>query len=143
MPPKASMKIETRGATDDILKYVYERAVQVIQGAAAMYDCTAEIFKRGEANTADSDREIVDIICDAAREVKGVTKVFPKQLMSGSDDACWMMKRVQDRSGKATYVGLGATIAAGHHNDHFDFDEACLPIGCDVLCGAIRRLSGK
>ena len=143
VPPKASMKIETRGATDDILKYVYERAVQVIQGAAAMYDCTAEIFKRGEANTADSDREIVDIICDAAREVKGVTKVFPKQLMSGSDDACWMMKRVQDRSGKATYVGLGATIAAGHHNDHFDFDEACLPIGCDVLCGAIRRLSGK
>ena len=143
VPPKASMKIETRGATDDILKYVYERAVQVIQGAAAMYDCTAEIFKRGEANTADSDREIVDIICDAAREVKGVTKVFPKQLMSGSDDACWMMKRVQDRGGKATYVGLGATIAAGHHNDHFDFDEACLPIGCDVLCGAIRRLSGK
>lgn len=143
VPPKAAMKIETRGATDEILRYVYDRAVQVIQGAAAMYDCKVEILKRGEANTADSDQEIVDVICDAAREVDGVKHVFPKLLMSGSDDACWMMKRVQDHGGKATYVGLGATTAAGHHNDHFDFDEACLPIGYKVLCGAIKRLSGK
>lgn len=141
--PKAHMKIETRGATDELLQYVYNRAVQVINGAAAMYDCQASIVKRGEANSTPSDPELAGIVLDAARRTKGVKTAELDRLMAGSDDACWMMKRVQDKGGKSTYIGLGATTAAGHHNDHFDFDEACLPIGYDVLCGVVDRLLSK
>lgn len=141
--PNAFMKIETRGATEKILNYVYQRAVQVLNGAAAMYDCSVEISKQGEANTTFSDPELTQIVCEAARETKGVTRTDPDQLMSGSDDACWMMKRVQDHGGKSTYIGLGATTTAGHHNSRFDFDEKCLPIGYGVLCGVLNRLSKK
>ena len=143
VPPNALMKIETRGATEKILNYVYERAVQVLNGAAMMYDCSVEIFKQGEANTTHSDEELTKIVCDAARQVEGVTEALPDHLMAGSDDACWMMKRVQDHGGKSTYIGLGAATSAGHHNSHFDFDEKCLPIGYGVLCGTLERLCGK
>lgn len=141
VPSQASMKIETRGATEKILNYVYDRAMQVIHGAAAMYDCTVEVFKRGEANTTNSDEKIVGIVCEAARETQGVNEVFADHDMSGSDDACWMMKRVQAHGGSATYIGLGATIAAGHHNSHFDFDEACMPIGWEMLCRTLEKIS--
>lgn len=143
VPPSAYMKIETRGLTEEILKYVYDRSVQVITGAAAMYDCKVQIFKRGESISTYSDPEIVKIICDAARQTEGVNCVKEIMQMTGSDDACWMMKRVQDHGGKATYVGLGATIAAGHHNSRFDFDEACMPIGYGVLTRAITAILGK
>jgi len=143
IPPRATMKIETRGATEKILNYVYDRAVQVITGAAAMYECTVDIRKQGEANTTQSDNELCELICKVARNVGGVTETKLDHLMSGSDDACWMMKRVQDHGGKATYIGLGATTAAGHHNSSFDFDEKCLPIGYGVLCGTLDNLCGS
>ena len=143
VPPRANMKIETRGATEKILNYVYDRAVQVINGAASMYDCTVDIRKQGEANTTPSDKELCEIVCKAARGVDGVQNTELDHLMSGSDDACWMMKRVQDQGGKATYIGLGATTAAGHHNSAFDFDEKCLPIGYGVLCGTLELLCGN
>ncbi len=143
VPPNAEMSIETRGATEEILNYVYGRAVSVIRGAAAMYDCSVEIFKRGEANTTSSDAELCELVRDVARSCPGVERAELSHLMAGSDDACWMMKRVQDRGGRATYIGLGATTAAGHHNGSFDFDEKCLPIGYHVICGTIERLLGR
>ena len=136
------MKIETRGLTAEILSYVYERAVQVLNGAAVMYDCKVDIFKRGESISANSDPELVRVIRDAALRTEGVEHAYEIAQMTGSDDACWMMKRVQDHGGKATYITLGATIAAGHHNSRFDFDEACMPIGVSVLTKAVSAISG-
>lgn len=141
--PSALMKIETRGANEEILHYVYDRALQVLHGAAAMYDCSLEISKQGEANAAPSDTELINIICDAAAHTPGVEKALPDHPMEGSDDACWMMKRVQDHGGKATYITLGSNLTAGHHNNFFDFDEKCLPIGYGVLCETLNRLCGK
>lgn len=143
VPPNAEMKVETRGATEAILGYVYDRAVSVVNGAAAMYGCEVEIAKRGESNTTASDAELSEMIRDVARDCPGVEHAELNHPMSGSDDACWMMKRVQERGGKATYIGLGATTRAGHHNSCFDFDERCLPIGYYVICGALERLSGR
>ncbi|MDY3868456.1 MAG: amidohydrolase [Pyramidobacter sp.] len=141
--PRAHMKIETRGETNELLQYVYDRALQVLNGASAMYDCPVTITKRGEANTTASDAELAAVVCEAARETEGVTSAEIDHLMSGSDDACWLMERVQEHGGKATYIGLGATTAAGHHNDRFDFDEAALPIGYDLLCNTLLKLSGR
>lgn len=142
VPPSATMKIETRGATDHVLAYMYERATQVLNGAATMYDCPVTIEKVGEANSTSCDDEMMSLICRAAEDVEGVTCIRHDAPMSGSDDACWLMKRVQDHGGKSTYVGLGADIAAGHHNESFDFDENALKIGYGVLTNAITELNG-
>ena len=63
--------------------------------------------------------------------------------MTGSDDACWMMEKVQKNDGKATYIGIGADTKAGHHSNHFDFDEKAMPIALGVLYETIFKLNGR
>lgn len=141
VPPKAHMKIETRGETNDIANYVYDRAMKVLSGAATMYDVGISVTKRGESIVAESDPELADLVVQAAESVPGVSSAERFRRMAGSDDACWMMQRVQSKGGLATYIGLGATTAAGHHNDRFDFDEKALPIGLELLEKLILKLN--
>ena len=142
VPPKAHMKVETRGETNEIATYVYDRAVQILEGAALMHGVKLTVGKQGEANAADSTPELAQLVTDAASRADGVVLAGAARQMAGSDDACWLMKQVQDGGGQATYVGIGATSAAGHHNDRFDFDEAAMPIALGVLCEAVRTTNG-
>lgn len=142
IPQKALMKIETRGENDALAAYVYDRALEVLEGAARMYGLSLRTTKQGAANSADSSPELASLITEIAREVPGVRETSSKRQMPGSDDACWLMKRVADHGGQAAYVGIGADTAAGHHNDHFDFDEAAMDIALEVLLRTIRKLHG-
>lgn len=139
---KAHMKIETRGETDELAAYVYGRAAEILEGAAQMYGVELKMTKQGEANRADSSPELALRVADAAKTVEGVTFAGESRPMAGSDDACHFMKRVQENGGQATYVGIGATTTAGHHNNAFDFDEAAMPIALGVLYKAVKRING-
>lgn len=142
VPPSASMKIETRGETNAIASYVYERAQRVIRSSADMYDVGLEVKKVGEAVTSDSDPDLMAMVARLASQIEEVDRVEETVPMGGSDDATWMMNRVQQRGGKATYVVLGSDIAAGHHNDYFDFDERSMLIGLKLLVGAVAEVVG-
>ncbi|CSF19525.1 aminohydrolase [Shigella sonnei] len=43
------------------------------------------------------------------------------------------MARVQQHQGQASYVVFGTQLAAGHHNEKFDFDEQVLAIAVETL----------
>lgn len=141
VPPKALMKIETRGENDALAGYVYERAVQILRGAAQMYGAELEITKQGEANSTNSSPELAALVGEIAGTIPGVTLAGASRPMAGSDDACWLMKRVQENGGQATYIGIGAATAAGHHNDRFDFDEAAMDIALEVLYNTVKKLN--
>lgn len=142
VPPRASMKIETRGETNEIASYVYDRAETVIRSSAEMYGVKWETKKVGEAVTSSSDAELMATVAELASEIEEVDKVGDMVDMGGSDDATWMMNRVQQRGGKATYVIIGSDIAAGHHNDYFDFDERSMLIGLKLLVGVLAKVAG-
>lgn len=142
VPPNAYMKIETRASTEDAALYVYSAAMRILIGAAEMYDVKLTTEKCGEAISARSDRDLAKIVMDTAATVIGVDTVKLIQPMTGSDDACWMMKKVQNNGGKATYIGIGADTKAGHHNNHFDFDEDAMGIALGVLYKTILVLNG-
>ncbi|SMG41609.1 amidohydrolase [Dethiosulfovibrio salsuginis] len=142
VPPRASMKIETRGETNEIASYVYDRAETVIRSSAEMYGVKWETKKVGEAVTSSSDAELMATVAGLASEIEEVDKVGDIVDMGGSDDATWMMNRVQQRGGKATYVIIGSDIAAGHHNDYFDFDERSMLIGLKLLVGVVAKAAG-
>jgi aminobenzoyl-glutamate utilization protein A len=108
-----------------------------------MYGTEKTLQETGSATTTQSDGEIVDIIVDAARSMGTFAEIERDAAPGGSDDATWMMKRVQERGGKATYIILGSTLKAGHHNECFDFDETVLPMGVDLLYTVLRTLSKK
>ncbi|MDR2051912.1 MAG: amidohydrolase [Treponema sp.] len=141
VPPKAYMKIEIRGETTETAEYMYRRSVEILEGSAKMYDLDLAVIKQGEAITVNSSPELAAIVTEEAAAIPGV-KAQQSWRMIGSEDASWMMKRVQDGGGKASYAGVGADITAGHHNSAFDFDEAALPVAVETLFRTVKRLHG-
>jgi len=137
---QARIEGEVRGDTTALRDYMLDRAADVVEGAATMHGCEARIEEGASAPSAESDAEIVETVADVAGSAKGVDSVVERAKLGGSEDATYLMKAVQDRGGKACYVGIGTDHPGGHHTATFDVDEASLGIGVDVLAGAIQRL---
>lgn len=133
----AALSLETRGVTAKIEENVYARAMQSLEGAAAMFGCTVSTEIMGSASSADSDAELEPVIRAAAERVPSIINYLPESGFSGSEDATYLMARVQAHGGKAAYMGLGADIAAPHHNGKFDFDEKALLTGLKLYVGII------
>jgi aminobenzoyl-glutamate utilization protein A len=126
IPAEAWMTIETRGDTSALNDYMYERALQVLQGAADMYQCSLEIEAMGGAESAKSDPDLARRVEETALRLGGVT-IRQSEQSGGSEDFTYMMKRVQERGGLATNIGIGADLGKwGHHTPEFDFDERAL-----------------
>ena len=136
VPDRAELLLETRaddGAVNDDLE---QRARAMLAGAAQMHDLEVEIDLIGSVTTAVADARAREAVIAAAGPL---TQVQPNR--SGgvaSDDATALMRRVQQHGGAATYVALGATLAGAHHTPTFDFDEAALGPGVDLLERVVR-----
>ncbi len=129
VPSRAVMKVETRGLTMDLNSYVYDRAMEIVSGAASMYGVEMSMAKMGEAVDALSDQELAGMVGEKALTIGGIDRIAPSVSLGGSEDVSWMMRAVQKRGGKAVYFVLGTDIAAGHHNEYFDIDEKVLDYG--------------
>lgn len=65
---------------------------------------------------------------------RGVNQAIERvEAPAGSEDATLMMARVQQHQGQASYMVFGTQLAAGHHNEKFDFDEQVLTIAVETL----------
>jgi aminobenzoyl-glutamate utilization protein A len=141
VPEAAFIHGEARGATTDIRDYTFDRARMAMEGAALAHDCEVEVDVEGEAPSAESDEELVDLVHAAATDHPDVTEQTRRGPLGGSEDATFLMQHVQDRGGYATYVGIGTDHPGGHHTATFDVDEASIGIGVDVLTDAIVATS--
>jgi aminobenzoyl-glutamate utilization protein A len=61
--------------------------------------------------------------------------------LGGSEDATYLMRRVQDNGGLAAYVCIGTDHPGGHHTPTFDVDEETIRIGVETLAGSVLRLA--
>ena len=143
VPEHAFIEGEVRGRTTELRDYMWDRAVRVLRAAADMHGCTVEISTSGEAPSATSDQELVDIVQSVATDVTGVESILERDDLGGSEDATYLMQEVQERGGLAAYVGIGTDHPGGHHTSTFDVDEASIPIGVDVLSSAILEVSER
>jgi aminobenzoyl-glutamate utilization protein A len=140
IPEAARLEVEVRGETTTLMRYMKQQAEQTLQAAADMHDCTVEIELLHETIRADSDEAVVCIIHDVAQEQSKVDTLRKWTDFGASEDACYLMKAVQDHGGYAAYTIIGTDHPTGHHTSTFDVDEASLAIGVDVLSEAIKRL---
>lgn len=143
IPEEAFIEGEVRGETTELMEYTHEKAINVIESAAAMHDCEVTVGGGGEAPSARSDEAVVEQVGQAAEGVSGVTSVLNRDDLGGSEDATYLMRRVQQNGGIAGFVGIGTDHPGGHHTSTFDVDEDSLRIGIDVITGAIQRLSDQ
>ena len=141
IPEDASIHGEVRGETTELMEYTRERAEQVVESAAAMHDCEVALERGGEAPSATSDEAVVEHVAAVAGDHEGVDSVVKWGEIGASEDATYLMRRVQEHGGDAGFVGIGTDHPGGHHTATFDVDERSLSLGVDVLTGTVRRLA--
>jgi aminobenzoyl-glutamate utilization protein A len=141
IPAEARLEVETRGVTTALNDYMYARAKQILEAAAAMHECTLEIRETGSARGATSDRALSDRIESIAQQIGGFVVRAPEE-SGGSEDVTYMMTRVQEQGGLATNVGIGADLGGwGHHTGRFDIDERVLGMATRLLSVAVLNLA--
>lgn len=137
---ETKMRVEVRGETADLNEYMLEKTRRILEHAAAMHEVELETQLYGKTTTFTADQEAIDAIMKGANEVGTVTDIIERDNLGGSEDASYLIQRVQESNGKATYIGVGASNPYGHHTARFDIDEEALQIGVDVVTETIRSL---
>lgn len=137
----ARMRVEVRGESADLNEYMLDVANRVLEHAAGMHAVEYDTDLYGKTTTFDADADLVTTVADAARSVDEVTNVVEREPIGASEDASYLIKRVQAEGGQATYIGVGASNVSGHHTPKFDIDEAALDIGVDVVVETLTNLS--
>lgn len=122
VPSIATMQVEVRGETTEINDFYEQQLIHIFQGAAQMYDVKVSYEKVGYAISIPSDLKLAKILAKTASQL-GIHVVEYQNFKAGSEDATFLMKRVQDNGGLATYSIMGTELAAGHHNEYFDINE--------------------
>lgn len=123
IPDKASFRMETRGVSNEINRYMSDKAMEVIRGAAAMYDLGLEIKPAAVALCASNSDELVSVATQLASTLPSVQEVIPEADFGASEDVTIMMERIQSKGGKALFALFGTPTCGGHHNAAFDVDE--------------------
>jgi aminobenzoyl-glutamate utilization protein A len=143
IPEESFIEGEVRGETTELKEYMREHAERVLHSAAEMHDCEVDLTTEGVAPSAVSDQGIVDVVHEVSQRTAGVDSPVERDDLGGSEDATYLMRRVQERGGQACYVGVGTDHPGGHHTPTFDVDEASLRIGIDVLADSVVELGTR
>ncbi|MFC4438951.1 MULTISPECIES: amidohydrolase [Natrialbaceae] len=140
---EAHMEAEARGETTELMEYMKERLERTVKSAATMHGCQADVEVVSESPRADSDPELQALVSEVASGVRGVDHVLPAADFGASEDATFLMERVQRDGGLATYLIVGTDHPTSHHTPTFDVDEDSLEHGVDVLVETIRELERR
>lgn len=139
----AKMEIEVRGETTEINQFMEDYAKNIIEGAAKMHGCTCEMKLMGAAYSLTSDGELMDRIKRVCEEkLQLPVSDITSSKNGGSEDVSYMMRRVQEQGGQATFMRALTKMAAPGHNRRFDFDEQVLPNAVKIFCGTVYDILG-
>jgi aminobenzoyl-glutamate utilization protein A len=141
---EAKMEIEVRGETTEINQFMEDYARSIVENAAKMHGCTCEIKLMGAAYSLESDPELEERVKKVVEDKlhMPVSEEMHKK-SGGSEDVSYMMKRVQDQGGQATFMLMLTKEAAPGHNRRFDFDEQALPNAVKIFCGMVFDILGE
>lgn len=141
IPEHASMVVDVRANTSEVKSELLKRVNDVIKHSAAMHGLTSETLIIGEATTIAPNSEMVSVVLEEARQVEGFT-IFKEDcdISLGSEDASFLISRVQQLGGKGTYMNIGSPLPAPHHHHEFDIDESVLPMAVKLLERIGRRM---
>lgn len=140
---KAKLVGELRGDDDAIVDYLIARARAVVDGAAIAHGVAATLQLVGRTTVADSDAVLAQSIVDAVQGVPGLSADAHPYPAYGSEDATYLMQRVQANGGDAVYCVVGSDLAADHHTPRFDIDETVLEPAIGALAKAVLALGAS
>ena len=138
---EAFMEIELRGATTEINDYMIGYAEDILRNTAAMYGCTCEMKLMGAADSANSDEDFCLDVQKILSEKMGIRMSDKLMLhVGGSEDVSYMMNRVREQGGKATFMRVLSIMAGPAHDRRYDYQEEALVTGVKAFCGMAAEL---
>lgn len=141
IPSHAKMKVETRALSEEVNVDLEKRVRNIIAQSAAMHELEHKIEIIGAAIPISCDQELVELAIEEAKQVGGFTSFGNGNGKGiGSEDASYMIERVQKKSGKATYMMIGSSLPAPHHHPKFDIQEEVLPRTVELFNRIARRI---
>ena len=138
---RARMIMEVRGETETIADYMHDRAQAILRGAAMAQDLDVDIELAGRTTVATSDQDLAERVAATAGDLPGIEVIAAPHVTGGSEDATFLMRRVQERGGRAIYAVIGSDLASGHHTPLFDIDEADMPWAIEALSRSLMDLT--
>jgi len=123
------------GALDNkLLEEVETRIERLVKGTTESYGATGEVkFWRGYP-TLENNAEMAKLVEEVAADIIGEDKIVTQQPDMGGEDFAFFAQKVP-----AAMWRLGAwdkskyEVPTRHHNPKFDMDEACMPIGMELM----------
>ncbi|WP_368152639.1 amidohydrolase [Aeromonas sp. R2-4] len=140
IPDHAELRGETRGADSALNDYMFSQVQRIVEGTALAHGVTYRIIKQGEAIALDNSPALQAELAALARK-QGLATIQTRRF-GASEDAGFLMERVQKQGGEAAYLILGADLAAPHHHNEFDFDERVMQSGVELLAAWARARLG-
>ena len=134
----AKIVFEVRGGTTETCSYMKNAAVTVIKASAEMHMCDFQVRKMGSAESSFSDQIMIDRTRNVATNLGLFTEILDDSAMAGSEDFTYMMNRVREKGGLASYFILGTDLKSPHHNDKFDINESDMVNGVKLLVGLAK-----
>ncbi len=140
MPCVAAMGGTLRTLDNSARDYIVERMEKIANAICEMNHCTLQFDDQYTCVVLNNDKEVNDLIAEAAKEIVGAENVMYMEIPEmGSDDFAFYKK---DR--KAAYYYLGSTRKEHlgeytFHQPNFDLDPDVLPIGTAIMVGAIEK----
>lgn len=137
IPDYARIELEIRGETSELNDYMEAYARRILKAAADMHDCTLELQVMGAAGSLESSPELMRAIQAVAPACGLKPSQKLRAVSHGSEDFAYMMNRVQERGGQASFMQLTVPTAGAAHSPTFDFDERALVNGVRAFAGFV------
>jgi len=138
--PNAYFELEVRGENQKIADYGEKRVSEIIKGAATLYNLEYKIESAGGTPSGESNPDAMSLIKEAAKTIPWFENIYDYAEVGGSDDATEMLNRVHSKSGKGTYIGIGANMSGGVHRANFDFDEEVMLHTVELLITTVNNI---
>lgn len=136
----ASMRIDVRGGDTSLKDYMVNRTTTIVESAGSMHLVETDITTYGETTSYTADEKMITAVSTTASSHPTVDTVIERDVFGASEDASFLIKKIQENGGHATFVIFGASNPHGHHTDRFDFDEAVIANSVDLLTDTLQSL---
>ena len=143
IPDRADLLGTIRAFDAGLRERLGRRVEEVATGVAAAYGASAEVRIVHGPPPVVNDPAMAELVAEVARSVVGPEQTRPAEPTMAGDDVSEMLAIVP---GCYFWVGTrneARGLVYEHHHPRFDFDEAALPIGIDVLVGVVERFLGR
>lgn len=147
IPGLADIVLELVAFSDDVFDFLYESSMRVIDGAASMYGCTAEVSLNKSAVPVESvqcNPEMIEIVRKAADKVPEVDEFIPAGSLRGAgEDASLFIQKAQENGGMGTYIMFGSDLSNQAHTPFYDVDVRTLGIATETMVNIIADVMEK